>query len=146
MLLNDKFKMVVIGLDEDNIQTMPSNVIALPRTDSVEELVKWYSTADVFVNTTKEDTYPTVNMESLACGTPIVTYKTGGSPEIINDKTVVVVKNGSVNMLKDAVCNVCINKIIQRENCLERAKSFANEDKYEQYVELYNHIFKREKS
>ena len=145
-LLNDKFKMVVIGLDEDNIQTMPSNVIALPRTDSVEELVKWYSTADVFVNTTKEDTYPTVNMESLACGTPIVTYKTGGSPEIINDKTGVVVKKGSVNMLKDAVCNVCINKIIQRENCLERAKSFANEDKYEQYVELYNHIFKREKS
>lgn len=63
--------------------TENDNVLFIKRTENVYDLVKWYSSSDVFVNPTLEDTYPTTNLESIACGTPVITYPTGGSVEII---------------------------------------------------------------
>lgn len=63
--------------------TENNNVLFIKRTENVYDLVKWYSNVDVFVNPTLEDTYPTTNLESIACGTPVITYPTGGSVEII---------------------------------------------------------------
>jgi len=54
-------------------------------------LAELYATSDVFFNPTREDTYPTVNMEALACGTPVVTFDVGGSPEIVSPKTGIIV-------------------------------------------------------
>jgi glycosyltransferase involved in cell wall biosynthesis len=50
-----------------------------------EELAKHYSLSNVFVNATHADTLPTVNMESICCGTPVITYNNSGSPELILD-------------------------------------------------------------
>lgn len=82
-----RFVVVVVGLSEKQIGEMGAvapEVIALPRTDSLVELVEIYSAADVLFNPTLEDNYPTVNLEAQACGTPVVTYDTGGSVETLS--------------------------------------------------------------
>lgn len=58
-------------------------IIAIPRTSNTKELAEIYTAADFFVNPTYEDNYPTVNLEAIACGTKVITYNTGGSPETL---------------------------------------------------------------
>lgn len=82
-----RFAIVVVGLNERQIEWMQSEhpgIIALPRTSSLAQLVEIYSAADVFFNPTLEDNYPTVNLEAQACGTPVVTYNTGGCRETLS--------------------------------------------------------------
>ena len=82
---SEKYAIVLAGLSEKQIRQLPNNVIGLTRTDSPRELAGIYSTADVFFNPTVEDNYPTVNLEAEACGTPVVTYDTGGCRETIRE-------------------------------------------------------------
>ncbi|WP_297669209.1 glycosyltransferase [Thomasclavelia sp.] len=79
--LDDDYQIVLIGLNSKQIKQLPSNIIGISRTESVQELVKWYSAAYVYFNPTLEDNYPTTNLEAISCGTPVVTFETGGSPE-----------------------------------------------------------------
>ncbi len=72
---------MLVGLSEKQRAAMPDGVVALGRTDSPQELAGIYTTADVFFNPTLEDNYPTVNLEAEACGSPVVTYDTGGCAE-----------------------------------------------------------------
>lgn len=83
--LNPEYYAVVgIGLSKDQINSSPSNFIGLERTKSVVELAEAYTAADVLFNPTKEDNFPTVNLECEACGTPVVTYDIGGCKETLN--------------------------------------------------------------
>ena len=93
-----KFAIVLVGLSEKQIKEMPEGIVGLTRTDSREELAGIYSTADVFFNPTTEDNFPTVNLEAEACGTPVVTYDTGGCSETVRCGDSYVVKS-----LEDAV-------------------------------------------
>lgn len=93
-----KFAIVLVGLSEKQIKEMPEGIVGLTRTDSCEELAGIYSTADVFFNPTTEDNFPTVNLEAEACGTPVVTYDTGGCSETVRCGDSYVVKS-----LEDAV-------------------------------------------
>lgn len=79
-----QFAIVLVGLSEKQIGLMPKGVIGLARVDSPQELAGLYSTADVFFNPTREDNYPTVNLEAQACGTPVVTYDVGGCRETVS--------------------------------------------------------------
>lgn len=80
---NTDIKFVVVGLTQDQLKGLPEGMTGICRTNNVDELIALYSVADVFFNPTYEDNYPTTNLEALACGTPVVTYDTGGSPESI---------------------------------------------------------------
>lgn len=75
------YQVIVIGAAEEQKKTLPESMICISRTNNVFELAQWYSMADVFVNPTYEDNYPTTNLEAISCGTPVITYDTGGSPE-----------------------------------------------------------------
>ena len=77
------------------LHTRRENIIGIERTDSKEELIELYSLADVFMNLTYADTYPTTNLEALACGTPVITYNTGGSVEEITDYNGAIVEQGN---------------------------------------------------
>lgn len=81
LLSYDKYKMILVGLDNEQVNSLPQGVEGIQRTNGIEELRQLYGAADVFVNPTIQDNYPMVNLESIACGTPVVTYKTGGSVE-----------------------------------------------------------------
>lgn len=92
-VLDKNYQIVLIGLSNKQIKRLPKNITGISRTENVQELVKWYSAADVFFNPTLEDNYPTVNLEAISCGTPVVSFNTGGSPETV--KYGKVIDNGT---------------------------------------------------
>lgn len=93
-MLDDRFAVVLVGLSREQIARMPANIIALERTNSPKELAEIYTAADVFVNPTHEDNYPTVNLEAQACGTPVITYDTGGCAETIWRESSSIIASG----------------------------------------------------
>lgn len=82
-IISQDYQIVLIGLSQTQIEKLPSDIIGIKKTNNIQELVSWYSKAYVFINTTYEDNYPTVNLEAQACGTPVITYRAGGSPESV---------------------------------------------------------------
>ena len=104
-MLPEGYKIVLIGVDEAHAKLLPEGILALPRTNSAQQLAQIYTAADVFVNPTYEDNYPTVNLEARACGTRIVCYDTGGCAETLGQDDTLVVK-GDVNALLAAICEM----------------------------------------
>lgn len=140
-LLSEEYKIILVGLNKKQIESLPTNIIGIERTESVHELAELYSMADVFVNPTYSDNFPTTNIEALACGTPVITYKTGGSPESIDEKTGIVVEQGNINQLKEAIELVAKDKSIYTENCRERAMNLYNkQDRFNDYIKLFNSL------
>lgn len=103
--LNEEYRIVLVGLSKKQISKMPSNILGISQTNSTIELAEYYSLADVFVNPTLEDNYPTTNLEAIACGTPVITYNTGGSSESASTYGIVVEK-GNVDELEKAILNI----------------------------------------
>ncbi len=85
-IIDEKYKIVLVGLSKEQMRNLPERIIGIERTNSVEELVQIYSAADLFLNLTYSDNYPTVNLEAIACGTPVITYDTGGSAECLDGR------------------------------------------------------------
>lgn len=136
-LLDDEYKLVLVGLKDKDFETLPDNVIGLGYQPH-SELAKIFTACDVYVNTTLEDTFPTVNLEALACGTPVVTFNTGGSPEAIDENTGIAVKKGDINAVYEAVKEIC-NGPDRSEACIERANRLYNKhDRFKEYIDLYN--------
>ncbi len=138
--LSDDYQIVLVGLSEKQIESLPKGMVGVRRTESVQELAALYSLAAVFVNPTYVDNFPTTNIEALACGTPVVTYNTGGSPEAIDEDTGVVVSKGDKEGLKSAIINVVANKDKYIcEMCRNRAvKCFNKDDRFDDYIRLFN--------
>ena len=89
-MLDEAYRIVLVGLSDQQIASMPGNILALPRTNSAQELAQIYTAADFFVNPTYEDTYPTVNLEARACGTRVISYDTCGCKETLGEGDVLV--------------------------------------------------------
>lgn len=141
---NNLYRIVLVGLSESQIQELPESIIGIKRTESVSELADLYTAADVFLNPTFEDTFPTTNLESLACGTPVITYRTGGSVESINDNTGIIVDKGNVEGLKEAIEIIKNNgNSFYEINCRNIAiMNFDRKVKFNDYIELYKNILK----
>lgn len=140
-ILNKDYQIVLVGVDETVKDDIPSNIVTVPRTDSAQELAGIYSSATVFVNPTREDNYPTVNLESIACGTPVVTFDVGGSAETVIDKlNGVVVKHGDLDAMVDAIIAICEQKCIKREDCLSTSGKFDKQEKFKEYVRLFGEL------
>lgn len=141
-LISEDFQIVLIGLSLKQKNSLPSNMIGIKRTENIEELVTWYNKALIFINPTWQDNFPTTNLEALACGTPVITYNTGGSPEAIDSKTGYVVEKGDLGGVVDAIKEIDNNgKKHYSPHCRDRAIRFYNkEDRYNDYVKLYEKI------
>lgn len=148
LLDNETYQVVMIGLNKKERSALPTNIIGIERTESIEELAQWYTLAHVFVNPTSQDNFPTTNLEALACGTPVITYSTGGSPEAIDEKTGIIVEKGDIEGLFDAVnyfYNIDMSQISQ--NCRTRAESlYDKKTRYLDYVRIFERLTKKEKS
>ena len=101
-MLDERYQVVLVGLNKQQLAAMPSNILGIPRTNSAKELAEIYTAADVFVNPTYEDNYPTVNLEAEACGTRVITYDTGGCRETLRRQDSAVVAIGDIEKLKEA--------------------------------------------
>lgn len=140
--LPDTYQVVLVGTDHRVDRQLPPNIRSIHRTADQQELARLYRTADVLVNPTREDTFPTVNIEALACGTPVVTYATGGSGEIPDSHSGIVVPRGDVDALIAAVRRVCEEKPFTPEDCMSRSAAFDKNDRYEDYLHLYKEVLK----
>jgi glycosyltransferase involved in cell wall biosynthesis len=139
------WKIVLVGLNENQIKKMPSNIIGIKRTENIRQLACLYSMADVFINPTWEDTFPTTNLEAMACGTPIITYNTGGSVEAVSKDTGYIVDKGDILGLlektKEIIANGKTSYIIK---CRNRAMNLYNkENSFYEYIKLYNKLLYR---
>ena len=136
--LDDRFQIILVGTNEKIDKQLPENIISIHRTHNQQELAEIYSAAAVFANPTREENFPTVNMEALACGTPVVTFNTGGSPEVIDESCGLVISEKTAESMMEAIKNVCENNLFTPQNCRERAEHFSNERFIEGYMDLYN--------
>ena len=141
--LGEDYIIILIGLTKKQIDVLPKGIIGIERTNNVQELLAYYSRADVFVNPTYEDNFPTTNIEALACGTPVISYNTGGSPEAIDEHTGMVVPVGNIRCLVNSIAQICgkKNRDEIRRNCRQRAERMFNmNDRYQEYVNLYESL------
>ena len=134
-LLGSDYMMVIVALKTR--EKLPSNVYVLPRIIEREKMARIYSLADVFVNPTLQDNFPTVNLESIACGTPVITYNTGGSPEGIIGKFGDVVPKHDVEQLAECVKKWTSVEYEVQWNKIDRSV-LSKEVFAEQYIKLYN--------
>lgn len=135
--LDSRFQIVLVGTDDSVDGALPNNILSIHRTESKKELAEIYTAADLFVNPTREDNFPTVNMESIACGTPVLTFRTGGSPEILDETCGSVVACDDVDAFEQEIRRICTNRAYSQEACLQRAKSFDMNTKFKEYMKLY---------
>lgn len=140
--LSDDYRIVLVGTDGCVDKQLPANIISIHRTQNQKELAQIYTAADVFANPTREDSYPTVNMESIACGTPVVTFRTGGSPEILDETCGSVVDCDDIDAMEFEIRRICEEKPYSLDACLKRARSFDMNDRFKEYVETYKEIEK----
>jgi glycosyltransferase involved in cell wall biosynthesis len=142
--LKEDEQIILIGLNYEQIKSLPSNILGIKRTENQQELAKIYGTVDVFVNPTLEDNFPTTNLESLACGTPVITFESGGSPEIIDEKTGIIVEKENVNELYIAISKIKNNEKTKYSlDCVERAKKyFGKDERFQEYLDLYKKVIK----
>lgn len=143
-LLPNDYVILLIGLSKKQSKNLPKGIVGIERTNNVHELAEYYSMADVFLNPTWEDNFPTTNLEALACGTPVITYRTGGSPEAVSSDTGFVVDQGDLERVVAAIREIrSKGKSYYSRACRERAvRNFNKSDRYQEYIELYKRILK----
>ncbi len=135
-LLNENEKLVVVGLTEEQVSELPDGIIGLKRTENAKQLAEIYTAADVFLNPTYEDNYPTTNLESICCGTPVVTYNTGGSPESLAGGRGITVAVGDTKALYEAA-----QKLVGVKT--DNTDEFDAQNKYLEYNGLYKELLEK---
>jgi putative colanic acid biosynthesis glycosyltransferase len=134
--LGEQYQIVLVGTDDEIDKNLPQNIISIHRTQNQKELAEIYSAADVFAMPTREENYPTVNMEAIACGTPVVTFDTGGSPEMLNEKVGRVVPVDDVDEMINAIQDMCVRR--EKKNDCENLAGIAMKTRFNEYVTLYS--------
>ena len=136
-LLPEDYRIVLVGTDAEVEKQLPPSILSIRRTQNQRELAKIYSAADVFLNATREDNFPTVNLEALACGTPVVTFRTGGSPECLDERSGAVVAQDDLEGTMQELLRICTDRPYSPENCRARAMCFDRNRSFQAYVDLY---------
>ena len=144
-MLNEDETLVLVGVDAALQKRLPHNIIGIKRTENIRQLAELYAAADVFVNLTWQDNYPTVNLEAMACGTPVVTYRTGGSIEAVTEHTGFVVEQGDVKGVLEAVRKIKkAGKTSYQQPCRDYALAhFNKEERYADYLRLYDELIRK---
>ena len=137
---SNRYQMVLVGTDDAVDKQLPPEIISIHRTQNQTELAEIYTAADVFVNPTREEVLGLTNIEANACGTPVVTFRTGGSPECIDASSGVVVEQEDAQAMLDAIVHICEKKPFSAEACCKRAMCFDKIERFAEYVRLYESI------
>lgn len=139
--LSTEYQIILVGTDERTEKSLPSSILPFRRTHDCAELAALYSAADVFVNPTREDNFPTVNLEALACGTPVITFNSGGSAESIDQNCGCAVQTDDISAMQSEIERVCTTSPYSQAACRERAKGFNANEQFEKYISLYETLF-----
>ena len=141
--ITKQYQIVLIGVSKKQKQKLQKShpeIISIMRTQNQQELAQWYSKAFVYVNPTLEDTFPTTNLEALACGTPVITFDTGGSPESIPSNCGIVVEKGDLSGLVSAILQLEESEYNFKKTCRSQAMHYQSQLQYSKYLKLYNDL------
>lgn len=140
--LSDDFVIMLIGLKKNQIPLLPNSIIGIERTSNIQELADFYSSADIVLNLSYQETFGMTTAEGFACGTPSIVYNWTASPELIEGEVGYVVEAGNINQLLDAIHEIKQKgKQYYSENCRKRAENKYDKNKcFQQYIDLYNEI------
>lgn len=138
--LGEEYQIVLVGTNDEIDRKLPKNIISIHRTANRQELAQIYTAADVFVNPTREEVLGLVNLEALACGTPVVTFATGGSPECVDEGSGVVVAQNDVDAMEREIIRICTQQPYLKENCRKQAQRFDKQRWLKEYLRLYQHM------
>lgn len=143
MLPSLEYDITLVGLSKKQLEALPEGINGIMRTSNQQELAELYAKSNVLINPTYADTFPTINLEALACGTPVITYNTGGSPESLTPETGVVVGVGDVKAMAGAIKMMKENPL-SSEECRKHAEECFDKDKcFMKYVELYEELISK---
>ena len=132
--LGEEYKIVLVGVDKKD--EVNPKILSLKKTNGFKELANVYGGSDIFVNPTLNDNFPTVNVEALFFGLPVITYATGGSGEAVDEFCGKVVPKGDYNALKEAI----ISADYDRQNCIRRANNFTVEHMIDEYEKIFRQV------
>ena len=143
---DNTYQIVLIGIKDNHRESLPSNIITIPRTSDQKELAEYYSIADVYANPTYLETLSMTNIEAQACGTPVVTFRSGGAPETVAESTGIVVEQGNESAMHEAILQLIREgKNKYSEACVRRASDlFDMHDRYNDYFALYQNLLNNE--
>lgn len=130
---------VLVGLDKSQIASLPKGIIGIERTESVNELLCLYTAADVYINTSVEETMGLTTLEALAAGTPAIVYNKTAVPEVVDESCGTVVEAGNIDSLYNAISNINFKS----EDCIKRSEFFEKDKQYTKYYNLYKSIISK---
>lgn len=143
-LLNENEQIILVGLSRHQMLNLPKNIMGIQSTNNIQEIVSLYSNADVFVNPSFEENFPTTHLESMACGTPVVCFNTGGSAEMLTPDTGIVCDLQTVSSVYEAIQKVKEKgKKFYSKACVQQATKFSEKDTYLKYINLYKSILQK---
>lgn len=141
--LDDSYQIVMVGTNDEIDKALPNNIISIHKTYDQNELAQIYAAADVFINPTKEENFPTVNIESIASGTPVITYDTGGSKEMLDESCGSIIKKNDFEMLVKEIKRICEDApSYSKDSCVNKSKDYNMQDKFLEYIKLFDEILK----
>lgn len=141
-ILDQDYIILLIGLRSEQISKLPSNILGITKMTDQKKLAEFYSFADVFVNPTKGEALGLTNIEALACGTPVITYNSGGAVESIFENLGFIVEKNNINQLKEKI-EILTQKSKQYyiKESKEKVKIYFDKEKqFKKYIELYNKV------
>lgn len=134
------YRIVLVGTDDTVDRLLPDGVISIHRTQNQRELAEIYTAADVFVNPTRDEVFGLVNAEALACGTPGITFASGGSPECYDETCGSVVACDDVDGLLREILRVCEDAPYSLDACIRKAQDFDRNLRFKEYLDLYERV------
>ena len=135
--LPEDYRIVLVGTDDRVDRTLPPRILSIHKTADRRQLAEIYSAADVFVNPTREEVLGLVNIEALACSTPVITFDSGGSPECVAPDCGAVVPAGDIDAMEREILRVCRQRPYSGASCRARAQQFEKTRCLREYLRLY---------
>lgn len=135
--LPEDYQIVLVGTTPQLDRQLPESILSIHRTKDQKELAAIYTAADVFVNPTREEVLGLVNIEALACGTPVITFDVGGSSECVGERCGTVVQKDDVDAMEREILRICTCTPYQKQECRRQAMQFDQQRCLEAYLELY---------
>lgn len=140
-MLNDNFRIILIGVDEKQASNLPNNIIAVKRTTNIEELAAFYTLADIFFNASIEETFGLPTIEAMACGTTVIVYNVTALPEVVNNTCGYIVEKKNINKVYSIVNKLQLG-IEKKHIDKEYIKKFDIENVNLEYIKLYRSLMR----
>jgi len=141
-ILDENYKIILVGLTKSQIKNLPEKILGIERTNNIEELVKIYSAADLYVNLSYTESFGLTNLESIACGTPVLAYNSGGNPE--SSPNGIIIPRGDIKKAAEKIKNYFSDYKGKSEIFFDRIE-FDNKKTLENYLNFYFYNYSNEK-